>query len=165
MSPGADAALTACRLEGEPLQAGQDRGVTRGRDIFTEEDHEVAVIPRQKSVCGEVSRPFGLLFDERQIGLISAREQGECVERAGNPVEALGVIRRSHPLGQRGAAEFENALRFLAIIGSGGTVASQHGQLNLHRLRFPGPPAQEFQIAVGCFGCRDGLGEPHSRVI
>ena len=43
--PGAHAALTARRLQRETLQARQDRGVTRGRDIFPEKDHEVAVVP------------------------------------------------------------------------------------------------------------------------
>ena len=82
MSPGADAALAPRRLEGEAFQSGTHRVVARQHDVFAEEGHEVAVVPGQIAVRGEVRGPLCLRFQEREIIRVAAGEQGERVEGA-----------------------------------------------------------------------------------
>ena len=165
VAPGADTALAVRSFEGEPGQPRHDRRVAGGHHILRAEHHEVAVIPGEIAVRGELRRPLSLAFHQRQVVPVSAGQQRERVESPWDRVEPLRVgWLVGHALRQCRAAELEDAFRLLAVIRRGGAVAPEHRQFQIHDTCLSITPALQSQNARFSFRRRDRLRELHACV-
>ena len=94
----------------------------------------------------------------RQVGRITARQQGQRIQRARNGV-LIGVIRGTHAGCDHLAALLEDAFRLCAIKRRCRRVAAKHRQLQNDVVRLSRTPACELQFAATglCFRRRECL--------
>ena len=81
MSPRTDDALAFGGFKSQAFEARKKGSVSGCHCILGKQSDCVTVIPRSHRVGSVVRSPFSLSFDNAKIGLITACEEGEGIER------------------------------------------------------------------------------------
>ena len=82
VAPGADAALAAGDVEGQPLEARLHRLVAGGEHILGQEERLVGVAPGDVAAGPVLGDRGGILLHQRQVLLVAAGEQRQAHSRS-----------------------------------------------------------------------------------
>ena len=167
VSPGTDDTLSIDDHAGDAFETVFHIGsIAGGDDVLGQQDVDVGVLPGAHAALLIVFREQPhLFFDDGQVLPVTAGEESEGVEGAGDLVACAGV--GLHLFCQRFATLLEDLLGFGTVVGSRLAVTAKNLKLDGDVQSFTITPDSQRQAAPLAFRFRqsDGLPHPHTRIV